>query len=362
VPPPQLGLVVSMACANEAPAPQPAVDNISTTGGPAAGGTPVTILGTGFTPASTVSFGGVPASDVTYESPQTLTAVSPAGSGMADVVVRSAGGSSDTSTADQFYYGSPPTVTGLSVTQGPGAGGTVVTVHGTGFAGATVVGFGGIPGSALDVESDTELQVTTPAEQPGTVDVVVDTPAGGSTVSSADRFTFLAASTNPVGPGPVSTNPVSTNPVTINAGTSTTATFKEAPVPPSCTLEPLSDTVLLAKRKPKKRQKSNASVGTLSLTAACSQAVSVRLTGVLTELVGKKPKHGTQKTRRFDLGPVSGTLAAGVGKTLVLKLPNGAISGLKSKANESAALTLIATNANGQGRATASITSLKDVP
>ena len=356
VPPPQLGLVVSMACANEAPAPQPAVDSISTSGGPVAGGTPVTVLGTGFTPASTVTFGGVPASDVTYESPQALTAVSPAGSGMANVVVRTAGGNSNTSTADDFYYGSPPTVTGLNVTQGTSAGGTVVTVHGTGFTGATVVGFGGIPGSALNVESDTELQVTTPAEQPGTVDVVVDTPAGGSTVGSADQFTFSAGS-SPVGPGPVSTNPV-----TINAETNTTATFKKTPVPPSCSLKPLSNTVLLAKPKPRKRQKPTASVGTLPLTATCSQAVSVRLTGVLTELVGKKPKHGKQKTRHFVLGPVNGALAGSVGKTLILTLPSDAIGGLKSKAKESATLTLIATNANGQDRVTASITSLKGVP
>ena len=356
VPPPQLGLVVSMACANEAPAPQPAVDSISTSGGPVAGGTPVTVLGTGFTPASTVSFGGVPASDVTYESPQALTAVSPAGSGMANVVVRTAGGNSNTSTADDFYYGSPPTVTGLNVTQGTSAGGTVVTVHGTGFTGATVVGFGGIPGSALNVESDTELQVTTPAEQPGTVDVVVDTPAGGNTVGSADQFTFSA------GPSPVGPGPVSTNPVTINAETNTTATFKKTPVPPSCSLKHLSNTVLLAKPKPRKRQKPTASVGTLPLTATCSQAVSVRLTGVLTELVGKKPKHGKQKTRRFVLGPVNGALAGSVGKTLILTLPSDAIGGLKSKAKESATLTLIATNANGQDRVTASITSLKGVP
>jgi hypothetical protein len=361
VPPPQLGLVVNMACANEAPAAQPAVNSISATGGAAAGGTPVTILGTGFTPASTVTFAAAPASAVTYESPQTLTVVSPAGSGMANVVVRSAGGSSQTSPADEFYYGSPPTVTGLDVTQGPSTGGTVVTVHGTGFTGASVVGFGGIPGSELHVKSDTELQVTTPAEQPGTVDVVVDTPAGGSTVSSADRFTFLATNTNPGGPGPVSTNPV-TNPVTTNPSISTIATFNNAPALPSCTLEPLSNTVQLAKHKPEKRHKSKVSVGTLSLTATCSQAVSIGLTGVLTELVGKKPKHGKQKTRRFDLGPVSGTLAAGVGKTLVLKLPSSAISGLESKDNESVALTIIATNANGQGRATASITRLKNMP
>jgi hypothetical protein len=100
----------------------------------------------------------------------------------------------------------------------------------------------------------------------------------------------------------------------------------------------------------------------LSLTASCSQAVTVKLTGVLTELVGKKPKHGKQKTRHFELGPVSSTLGAGAGKTLVLKLPSSAIGGLESKAMESAALTLSATSANGQGLARAKITSLKGVP
>ena len=83
---------------------------------------------------------------------------------------------------------------------------------------------------------------------------------------------------------------------------------------------------------------------------------------MLTELVGKKPKHGKQKTTSFDLGPVSLALVAGVGKTLVVKLPSAAISGLEGKDRESATLTLIATNANGQGRTTASITSLKGVP
>jgi hypothetical protein len=137
--------------------------------------------------------------------------------------------------------------------------------------------------------------------------------------------------------------------------------FDLRPVPPSCTLEPLSNTVLLASTR-RRSDKVNASVATLSLRATCSQAVSVRPTGVLAELVGEKPKHGKQTTRRLDLGPVSSTLAAGVGKTLVLKLPSDAIGGLKDKGKESAALTLIATNANGQGRSTASIASLKGVP
>jgi hypothetical protein len=156
-------------------------------------------MGTGFTPSSTVTFGGAAATAVTYVSTTALSVISPPGEGLADVVVTTVGGSSATSTADEFFYGSPPTVTGLSVRRGPASGGTVLTVTGTGFTGATSVGFGGLPATAFTVESDTEIQATTPAEPAGTVDVTVTTPAGGSASSSADQFTFTeTASTWPL--------------------------------------------------------------------------------------------------------------------------------------------------------------------
>ena len=204
VPPPQVGLTVALSCPNEAPAPTPAVQSLSESTGPPSGGTQVMVLGSGFTPSSTVIFGGAQAQDVTFLSPEALTAVSPPGSGLEDVTVATAGGTSATSSADQFFYGSPPTISGLSVTDGPVAGGTRVTVTGTGFSGATVVGFGGLPGSSLVVDSDTQLQVTTPAEQAGTVDVEVVTPAGDSAATPADRYTFVspAPSTPPPSPSP----------------------------------------------------------------------------------------------------------------------------------------------------------------
>jgi hypothetical protein len=190
VPPPQLGLAITLACTSEPPPAAPTVQSLSVSSGPASGGTAVTVIGTGFTPSSTVTFGGTAATAVTYISATALSVVSPPGEGLADVVVTTAGGSSPTSTADQFFYGSPPTVTGLSVTHGPASGGTTVTVTGTGFTGATSVGFGGLPAAAFTVESATQIQATTPAEPAGTVDVTVTTSAGGSTSSSADQFTF----------------------------------------------------------------------------------------------------------------------------------------------------------------------------
>ena len=87
------------------------------------------------------------------------------------------GGTSATSSADQFTYVAAPTVTGISPTAGPTAGGTAVTITGTGFTGATAVDFGTTRGD----ERDGRLGDADHGHQPGgstagTVDVTVTTP------------------------------------------------------------------------------------------------------------------------------------------------------------------------------------------
>ena len=52
------------------------------------------------------------------------------------------GGTSATSSADQFTYVAPPTVTAVSPISGPITGGSLVTITGTNFTGATAVDFG----------------------------------------------------------------------------------------------------------------------------------------------------------------------------------------------------------------------------
>ncbi len=84
----------------------PTVTSVVPNAGPAAGGTTVTIHGTGFNYGSTVDFGSTAATSVTYESAYELTAVSPAGSGVANVTVSTFAGTSATSSADQFTYAS----------------------------------------------------------------------------------------------------------------------------------------------------------------------------------------------------------------------------------------------------------------
>lgn len=85
---------------------------------------------------------------------------------------------------------SPPTVTAVAPTTGSDAGGDIVTVTGSGFTGATAVNFGTIAGSTLAVVSDTSLTVVSPPSPDGQVDITVVTPAGTSTTSATDQFTF----------------------------------------------------------------------------------------------------------------------------------------------------------------------------
>jgi hypothetical protein len=175
-------------------APAPAVAGISPNSGPDAGGTLVTITGTGFTGATAVDFGTTAATNVTVVNNATITADSPAGSGVVDVSVITPAGTSATSSADQFTYIAAPTVTGLNPTSGPAAGGTLVTITGTGFTGATVVDFGATAATEFTVINGTTITADSPAGT-GTVDVTVTTPDGTSATTPGNRFTYIAAAT-----------------------------------------------------------------------------------------------------------------------------------------------------------------------
>jgi alpha-tubulin suppressor-like RCC1 family protein len=192
VPPPQVGLTITLQCPDEAAAPTPVVTALNTPTGPPGGGTDLIVSGSGFTPSASVTVGGTAASSATYVGPNAIEITTPAHAvGPADVVVHTAGGDSATSSADRFVYGTTPVVTGLSQTTGPTTGGTVVTVTGSGFTGATVVGFGGVPGSGLTVASDTQLTVTTPAATAaGPAEVEVVTPIGGNPAGPPAEFTY----------------------------------------------------------------------------------------------------------------------------------------------------------------------------
>ncbi len=157
----------------------PTVTGLSPTSGLEAGGTLVTISGTSFTGATVVDFGTTAATNLSLVNDTTLTADSPAGTGVVNVTVTAPGGTSAATPADEFTYTVPsaPTVTGLSPTNGLTTGGTLVTITGTSFTGATTVDFGTTAATNLTVVNDTTLTADSPAGT-GTVAVTVTTPVG----------------------------------------------------------------------------------------------------------------------------------------------------------------------------------------
>lgn len=84
-----------------------------------------------------------------------------------------------------------PVVTSVKPKHGPTFGATRVTIEGQGFTGATEVDFGDTLGRKVKVVSETELRVTSPAHGPGTVHVVVATPAGRSPLNTADHYHYV---------------------------------------------------------------------------------------------------------------------------------------------------------------------------
>lgn len=82
----------------------------------------------------------------------------------------------------------PPTITTVAPTTGAAAGGTAVTITGTGFTGATGVTFGGTAGTNFVVVSATSITCMSPAHAAGAVDVVVASPNGSATKTGG--FTY----------------------------------------------------------------------------------------------------------------------------------------------------------------------------
>ena len=175
----------------------PSVTGISPAAGTTNGGDVVTITGTGFVVGSTtVAFGAGAGTSVSCASTTSCSATSPAGSaGVVDLTVTTAGGTSTISSADHFTYDATPSVTAVSPNAGPIAGGTVVTVSGTGFADSiatTGVTFAGNNATSYTINSDTSITATSPAHAAGVADVVVTNETGTSSTVSADHFTYDA--------------------------------------------------------------------------------------------------------------------------------------------------------------------------
>ena len=168
----------------------PIVSGITPTRGPASGGTSITLSGAHFSNTTGVSFGSTTTSNFTVDSDTQITVVSPAGSsGTVDVTVTTAGGTSATSSNDQFTYIPLPVVSHISPAISASTR-TTVTITGSGFTGATGVFFGSTPADSFTVDNDTQITAVATFEGAKTVDVTVTTAGGTSATSSNDQFTY----------------------------------------------------------------------------------------------------------------------------------------------------------------------------
>ena len=180
--------------------PVPTITSISRTGGPTAGGTSVTIKGTGFFTVASVKFGTTAAQTFTVTSGTQIVASSPGHTpGQVRISVTTPGGTTPATSGDLYTYTAvAPKVTSISPVSGSPAGGTTVTVNGAGLTGATKVFFGSNSASPISINAGgTQLTVKNPAGPAGTqVNVQVTTPGGERPVASGDVFTYQPAITS----------------------------------------------------------------------------------------------------------------------------------------------------------------------
>ncbi|MEA2334838.1 MAG: hypothetical protein QOG40_1328 [Solirubrobacteraceae bacterium] len=173
----------------------PQVTKLVPKAGLAAGGTSVAITGTGFTGASAVRFGTTAATSFTVNSGTSITALAPAGtSGSVDLTVTGPAGTSATTSADLYKY-KPPTVTNVSPNTGPTAGGTSVTITGSGFALGAATTFKFAAGLATSVNCSSTSVCTAlspPHAKAATVEVKAKVASFGSPKNvPADQFTYF---------------------------------------------------------------------------------------------------------------------------------------------------------------------------
>lgn len=172
-----------------------AVSSVTPNSGPPAGGTSVTVTGSGFASGATVSFGGTAASGVSVVSPTQISATSPAhAAGAVDVSVTNPDGSQGSLPAGFTYSASSAVnVSSVAPNSGSTSGGTTVVIAGTGFVNGATVSFGSAAASGVSIVSATQISATTPAHAAGAVAVTVANP-DGSHNSLAGAFTYSTSS------------------------------------------------------------------------------------------------------------------------------------------------------------------------
>lgn len=161
----------------------PHIGDVQPRSGTPAGGTLITVTGTGFRLNARVTIDGNPATNLTVVSDTEITAETPAAtsSGQVDVVVRNEDGQTDTVARGYRYVASRPRIGNVQPRSGPSTAATPLTINGTDFLVGAQVLIGGQAAIGVAVVSTTEITAAAPAQPnvSGLVDVEMINPDGG---------------------------------------------------------------------------------------------------------------------------------------------------------------------------------------
>lgn len=157
--------------------------------GPAAGGTPIVIVGRGFVPGTIVTVGGQPLVGLVIDRERKLTGRTPAGpAGTVSVLIENR--AARVEVPGGFVYEEPPSLTALTPSRGPASGGTAVTLEGQGFTPDMAVFIGTRAAFNVQLLSRTRAIAVTPPGEVGSASVSVLNRGGVSVRDGA--FTFVS--------------------------------------------------------------------------------------------------------------------------------------------------------------------------
>lgn len=166
-----------------------------------AGGSEISINGSGFTGATSVKFGGIEALSFNIISDELIKAYAPVHAvGSAPIVITKATGSTDPFVFT--YYVPTPYVFNMFPRTDTTAGGREISITGTGLYAVDKVIFGTTEVSTFVSKSDDTIIVAAPPHTEGEVQVTVHNATATSATNNNTKFTYTA----PITPTPVITS------------------------------------------------------------------------------------------------------------------------------------------------------------
>lgn len=185
--------------------PAPSITSISPDHGPIAGGTEVTITGTGFQNGATVLIGGVACAIVSISATEIVCTTGAHAADTVNVKVTNTDDQEDIAIDAYTYEGNggggdpAPSITEISPNHGTVAGGTEVTITGTHFQNGATVLIGGVACAIVSI-SATEIVCTTGAHEADFVNVKVTNPDDQHDIS-VDAYEYHETNINNGGGG-----------------------------------------------------------------------------------------------------------------------------------------------------------------